>query len=215
MACPGGACGKDGLELRMLLYGALAALLAVGVLWIEGYRLTAYALLAIPVLMAVAGPQLSRGLDRVCSVATKTWRTHARRPGRRYCPECACALRAPKEPRPVSGDACPKCEGGWCESRELLRWLAPYGTNEGTWRAIARDELSPPMLCPKCAVPLETGSLDRLQPFFARCGPCGGYWLSRMTWTWFALTPPSPAQAVRAPSPSPLPELALRKSPAT
>lgn len=64
MSCPGGACGKDGLEQRMILYGMLAACLTAGVIWVSGYRKTACALASIPVAIAVAGPKLSRGLRR-------------------------------------------------------------------------------------------------------------------------------------------------------
>lgn len=217
MGCPGGACGKDGLEQRIILYGILAACLVVGLIWVSGYHKTAYALTSVPVLIFFFGPQLSRALDHAANAVVKAWRACARRPGRRYCPECGGALRPPKEPRPVSGDECPSCEGAWCRSRELLRWLAPYGTAEGTWRSIARDALSPPMLCPECAVPLDIGSLDRLQPLFARCAACDGHWVARMTWTWFNLNPLTPAKAVRpeapAPPPKPEPELVLRKSP--
>lgn len=198
----------------MLFYFAYVAIFSVAVVWVLGYRVTATVLAAIPVSMWLFGPQLSRALDRVCVAVTKTWRAYARRPGRRYCPACACALRTAKASRPVAGDECPKCEGSWCDSRELLRWLARYGTGESTWRAILRDELSPPRLCPQCAVPLEAGTLDRLQPLFSRCGACGGHWIDRMTWTWFDLTPP-PAAAkpppAAAPTPSRVPELALRK----
>jgi Zn-finger nucleic acid-binding protein len=216
MACIGGACGKDGMEYRMVLYGFYLAVFAVCAIWFAGYHLTAYALAAAAAAVWFAGERLSRGFDRGCNVATKAWRAFARRPGRRYCPECACALSAPKEGRPVFGAECPKCEGSWVDSRLLLRWLAPYGTAESTWRAIPRDELSAPMLCPECAVPLEPGSLDRLQPLFTRCGACDGHWINRMTWTWFSLTPPATAKPVRAESPaapqSPVPELVLRKS---
>lgn len=213
MGCPGGACGKDGLEQRMLLCGIIVVLFSVGLIWVSGHHKTAYALISAPVLMYFFGPQLSRGLDRVTNAVTSVWRTYARRPGKRYCPECGGALASPKASRPVPGDECPKCEGSWCDSRGLLRWLVAYGTAESTWRAIPREDLAP-MLCPQCAVPLESGSLDRLQPLFARCGACGGHWLSRMTWTWFELTPPAPPKiAVRAEAraESPLPELVFRK----
>jgi len=194
----------------MVLYMILAVCLTVGVIWVVGYRKTAYTLTAIPVLILVAGPQLSRALDRICSLVTKTWRRHARLPGRHYCPECARALRPPMESRPVAGDECAACDGVWCDSRVFLRWLAPYGTTEASWRVIPRDDSSPPMLCPECAVPLEFGTLDRLQPLFSRCVACDGHWVARMTWTWFSLTPPShgvktvraaplPAEPARAP----------------
>lgn len=216
MSCPGGACGKDGLEQRMILYGILAACLVVGVIWISGYRKTAYVLVSIPVAIAVAGPQLSRGLDRVTTFLTRRWRAHARLPGRQYCPECACALRPPVEGRPAVVGDCPRCGGSWCDSRKLLGSLAPYGTAESTWQTIARDELTAPMLCPQCAVPLELGTLDRLQPMFARCAACDGHWIARMTWTWFELNPPAPPKAVRPAPPAPAepakPELVLRKS---
>ena len=201
----------------MLLCFIVVVVLCVGLVWVSGYHKTAYALTAIPVLMYFFGPQLSRGLDRVTHTVTGVWRAYARRPGKRYCPECGGALAAPKASRPVSGDECPKCEGSWCDSRALFHWLAAYGTSESTWRAIPREDLAP-MLCPQCAVPLESGSLDRLQPLFARCGACGGHWLSRMTWTWFELTPPAPAKkAFRAEirEESPLPELVFRKDSAS
>ncbi len=216
MSCPGGACGKEGMEARLILYGILAACLVVGVIWVAGYRKTAYALTSVPVLIFFFGPQLSRALDRAVNAVSKAWRAHARRPGRRYCPECGDALRAPKAARPVGGDECPACEGTWCGSRELLRWLTSYRTNEDTWRSVARDDLSPPMLCPACAIPLEFGGLDRLQPMFARCAACDGHWVSRMTWTWFDLNPPSAPRKTERPvarAGSPLPELVLRKDP--
>lgn len=197
----------------MLFYGILMACLAVGSIWVAGYRKTAYALAAIPVAMYFYGPQLSRALDRGVNAAVTLKRTHARRAGRRYCPECGGALSAAS--RPVAGDGCPSCEGSWCRTRDLMGLLAAYGTAESTWRAIPRDELSPPRLCPECAVPLEAGSLDRLQPLFDRCGACGGHWVSRLTWTWLELTPPPPAnkKAVRpeARAESPAPELVFRK----
>lgn len=193
----------------MLLCGIIVALFSVGLIWVSGYHKTAYALLSIPILIAVAGPQLSRGLDLAVAVTTKIWRTYARRPERRYCPECAGALSPLKTSHPVAGGECPKCDGTWCDSRELMRWLTAYGTNDSTWLAIPRDALSPAMLCPECAVPLEMGSLDRLQPVFARCGPCSGHWISRMTWTWFELTPPARAKTtarveIRTESPTPV-----------
>jgi Zn-finger nucleic acid-binding protein len=214
MGCPGGACGKDGLEQRMLLCGIIVAIFSVGLIWISGYHKTAYALMSVPVLIFFFGPQLSRGLDRVTNAVVKVWRTYARLPGKRYCPECAGALLPPQASHPVSGDGCPKCDGSWCDSRELLRWLAAYGTAESTWLTVPSEELAPPMLCPQCAVPLESGSLDRLQPLFARCAACGGHWISRMTWTWFELTPPAPKKTivrVEARAQSPLPELIFQK----
>ncbi|MDP3543628.1 MAG: hypothetical protein Q8T11_14250 [Elusimicrobiota bacterium] len=211
MSCPGGACGKDGLEQRMILYGILAACLVVGVIWISGYRKTAYVLVSIPVAIAVAGPQLSRGLDRVTTAVSKRWRAHARLPGRQYCPECARALGPAGKDHPAAVGDCPKCGGSWCDSRKLLVSLAPYGTVESTWQKIERDELTPPMLCPQCAVPLELGTLDRLQPLLARCAACDGHWIARMTWTWFELNPAPVAKAVR-PTEVAEPELVLRKS---
>lgn len=197
----------------MFFYLAFVAFFGVAVVWVLGYRVTAGVLLAIPSSMWLFGPQLSRGLDRTCSVATNAWRSFARRPGRRYCPSCACALRAPRQGRPVAGDECPKCEGNWCDSRALLCWLSPYGTHESTWIAQPHDGLSPSMLCPKCATPLEAGSLERLQPLFARCRACEGYWIDRMTWTWFELTPPKRTPVARAAAPSPAAEFAFRKNP--
>jgi len=199
------------MEQRIQFYLLFVAVFGVGVLWTLGYRVTAGVLTAIPVLMYFAGDRLSRGLDRVCVAVTKSWRAIARRPGRRYCPACACALQTPKTSRPVAGDECPACDGAWCDSREFLHWLTAYGTAEESWRAIPRDELSPPMLCPKCAVPLQTGSLDRLQPYFSRCVACDGHWIDRMAWAWFALTPPKgtrsarPARATPEPAPNPAP----------
>lgn len=215
MACPGGSCGggKDALEQRMLFYVIVVAAFGVGVLWVQGYRVTAGVLSAIPVLMYFAGDRLSRGLDRVCTVMTNAWRSVARRPGRRYCPACACALQPPKTSRPVAGDECPKCDGSWCDSRELLAWLEPYGTHEATWCAQPRDGLKPAMLCPKCAAPLEAGGLERLQPLFVRCAACQGYWIDRMTWAWFDLTPPKRTPAARAASPAADAGLAFRKNP--
>jgi Zn-finger nucleic acid-binding protein len=214
MACPGGSCGggKDALELRMLYYVIVVAAFGVGLLWVKGYTVAAGALTAVPFLMYFFGDRLSRGLDRVCAAATNAWRRVARRPGRRYCPACACALQAPKISRPVAGEECPSCDGSWCDSREFLRWLEPYGTHESTWLALPHDELKPVPLCPKCAVPLEAGSLERLQPVFVRCVPCQAYWLERMTWVWFEMTPPKRLRIER-PAPAPAPELSFRKAP--
>jgi len=214
MSCAGGACGKDGLEQRMALYGIIAACIVIGVIWGVGYRKTAYALTTLPVVMYFFGPQLSRGLDRTVNAVVTVKRTYARVPGRHYCPQCAGALVQPKGGRPVSCGDCPKCEGSWCDSGELLRWLVPYGTAESTWSALAPDELKPPLLCPQCAAPLELGSLDRLQPVFARCAACEGYWMARLTWTWFELTPPPPVKrAARAETPPS--ELVFRKDSAS
>lgn len=217
MSCPGGACGKEGMEARLILYGILAACLVVGVIWVSGYRKTAYALTSVPVVIFFFGPQLSRALDRAVNSASRAWRAYARRPGRRYCPECGGALRASAEARPIAGDTCPSCEGSWCGSGEFLLWLSPYGTTESSWQAAPRDAAAPPRLCPQCAAPLEFGTLALLQPIFARCAACGGHWIERMTWTWFGLNPPSAPPKIRRPAPrpeSPLPELVLRKDPA-
>lgn len=211
MSCPGGACGKEGLEYRMVFFGILMALFAIGLVWISGYRKTASALAAIPLAMWFFGDRLSRALDRAVNAATAAWRAHARRAGRTYCPECGGALSAAS--RPVAGPGCPSCGGAWVRTGDLMAWLAAYGTTESTWRAIARDELSPARLCPECAVPLEPGSLDRLQPLFDRCAACGGHWISRLAWTWFELTPPPRPKAIRPPAraESSVPELVLRK----
>lgn len=196
----------------MAFYGLLLACFAVGALWVVGYRKTAYLLAAVPLAMHFFGDRLSRGLDRCVNALVTLRRARFRRAGRRYCAECGGALRPAS--RPAAGDGCPSCEGSWCRTRDLMALLSAYGTREDTWRAIPRDELSPPRLCPECAAPLEAGTLDRLQPIFDRCAPCGGHWVSRLTWTWLELNPaPAPRKAPRpAVRPeSPLPELVLRK----
>jgi len=208
MSCPGGACGKEGSEQRLILYGILVACMGVATVWGVGYHKTAYVMMAIPAAMYFFGEQLSRALDRSINAVVTAWRTYTRLSGRTYCPECGGVMRAGS--RPVAGDGCPACEGSWCRTRDLMGWLAAYGTAESTWTAIKRDDLSPPRLCPDCAAPLEAGSLDRLQPLFDRCVPCGGHWISRLTWTWFELTPPAPAKKT-ARAESPLPELVFRK----
>lgn len=178
-----------------MVYGLIAYLFLDGCLWIEGWHATAAALLALPVAVYFYGPQLAWAADQVLGRARRAWRTYARAPGKRYCPECAGALAAPKRGRPLGGEECPACEGLWCSSREFLSWLAPYGTSEVTWLPLERDTIAVPLLCPRCAVPLEVGSLERLQPLFARCAACDGHWVERMTWTWFDLTPPKPLPA--------------------
>lgn len=201
------------MEARMVFFGILAALFLVGLLWVLGYRKTAYVLTAIPLAMHFFGAQLSRALDRSVNSVTTFRRRHLRRAGRRYCPECGGALGAAS--RPVAGDGCPRCEGSWCRTRDLMGLLSAYGTQESTWRAIPRDERGPARLCPECAVPLESGTLDRLQPIFDRCAACGGHWVARLTWTWLELNPapvkkPQPPRPAERPE-SPLPELVLRK----
>lgn len=213
MGCPGGMCGggEDALKQRMTFYLLFMALFGVSSLWVLGYRVAAGVLLSVPAAMWLFGPQLSRGLDRFCAFATVAWRANARRAGGKYCPGCACALGAPKTARPLAGDECPKCDGSWVPSSDFRAMVAAYGTDEGTWTAIPRDGLTAAPLCPACAKPLETGTLSRLQPLFLRCAACDGHWVDRMTWTWFALTPPARAKA--PPSPAPAAELAFRKDP--
>jgi len=197
----------------MTYYVLFVALFGVSSLWVLGYRVAAGILLAIPAVMWLFGERLSRGLDRVCASATNAWRSTARVSGRLYCPGCACALGAPKSARPLSGDECPKCDGSWIPSRDFSDWTAAYGTDETTWTAIPPNQRTAAPLCPACAVPLGAGTLSKLQPIFLRCAPCGGYWIDRMTWTWFDLTPP-PARAKAPPavSPSRASELAFNKN---
>lgn len=203
--------GKDALESRMSYYLIYLGLLAVSVLWVLGYRVAAAAVLSVPAAMWLFGPQLSRGLDRFCAVATNAWRSSARRGGKKYCPGCACALGAPKTARPLAGDECPKCDGSWIPARDFRDWIAAYGTDETTWTAVPRDGLTAAPLCPACAAPLETGTLNRLQPLFLRCVPCAGHWIDRMTWTWFDLTPPPARSNAPQAAVSRAAELSLRK----
>jgi len=193
----------------MLVYGIIAGSFGVGCLWISGWHKLAGALAAIPVSMWLFGPQLSWALDQAIGRGRIAWRTFARARGNEYCPECHGVLAASAD-RPVSGRACPRCEGSWCATKDFAAYVAPYGASQATWLAVEGRPLERPMLCPRCAVPLELGTLERLQPVFARCEPCGGHWIERMSWTWFALTPPVPLKGAPAPA---SPEPALRRAP--
>lgn len=199
MSCPGGSCNSpERLESKLLLYGTLSAAILIGCLWVEGWRKTAYALGATPVVLWLFGRQLSWALDQTIGRLRLAWRTHARASGRRYCPECHCALAA-SAARPVLGESCPRCDGAWVPAKDLTSWLAPYGSSQATWLAAERDRLAEPMLCPSCAKPLDLGTIERVQPVFGRCEPCGSQWVDRMAWVWFDLTPP------KAPAPRPAP----------
>lgn len=227
MSCPGGSCGPEGLERRLIVYGGIVYCQAIAVAWYFGYRVPAAAMVLLPAGLWFAGDTFARLFDRVCGAGRFAWHRLGRHPERRYCPSCAAVLREPERARAVAGEQCLRCEADWCDAGDLARWLEAYAPGGGEWVSREHDAADGPMLCPRCVKPLEAGALAGLPLRFSRCAACRGIWVTRLAWTWFALNPPpesprperrpEPRAAGAPPAPRPAlppapePELALNR----
>lgn len=192
MACGPGGCGDpQWMESRLLMYLILGACSAVSLIWVEGHQVLASVLIGVPLTLAIGGSRLSPYLDRGFIRLVTAWRASslARRPGRLYCPECACALATAPAEKSFARAECPQCLGLWCASDDFVQWLAPYETKLDEWRPHSTETDRFPPLCPHCAVELDAGHWTGL-PSFARCSGCQGQWVPRLARVWFDLNPP-------------------------
>ena len=94
-----------------------------------------------------------------------------------HCPKCRTTIL--KEKTLSDGDThidvCPRCRGGWFDSREL-----------GAVLSVAVDSLKPDedaeftnCVCPKCGIPLKKIEYPETQIEVDVCDRCHGIWLDR------------------------------------
>lgn len=104
-----------------------------------------------------------------------------RRPGALYCAECGAVL-SPEGEGGASFESCPACSGKWFSGSVLGPWLSKNKPGLGEWLAFAGKVENTEFLCPKCFERMACGSFRGAAFTTFRCGPCDGYWLSRVNW---------------------------------